>query len=101
MIAVEIKKFVVIVLVGSIVSLVPLQALAQVEPRITYDEWCAHLSELYSRLESTPQTNELFLLLSTVVVIIGEPVAELTLSTTALWITILLIMSGPRPKIRP
>jgi len=44
---VGIKKFVVILLVVSIVSLVPLQALAQVEPRITYDEWCAHLAELH------------------------------------------------------
>ena len=56
----EIKKFVAIVLVVSIVSLVPLQALAQVEPRITYGEWCAQLDELYQERAVAPRTTDIF-----------------------------------------
>ena len=52
MIAVEIKKFVAIVLVLSISLLIPLQALAQIEPQITYGEWCAHLAELHAEREA-------------------------------------------------
>ena len=52
MIAVEIKKFVVIVLAVSISLLIPLQALAQIEPQITYGEWCAHLAELHAEREA-------------------------------------------------
>ncbi len=49
MVTIAIKKFVAIVLVVSIVSLVPLQILAQIEPQITYGEWCAHLAELHAQ----------------------------------------------------
>ena len=48
----EIKKFVAIVLVVSISLLIPLQALAQIEPQITYGEWCAHLGELHTELHA-------------------------------------------------
>ena len=85
-----IKKFVAIVLVVSIGSLVPLQALAQIEPRITYDEWCSHLSELYSRPESTPQPWYAQFWPSMVVVFIGG----LFLATEQALITATLLIIG-------
>ena len=54
-----IRKFVAVVLVVSIVSLVPLQALAQVESRITYGEWCAHLDELHAELHAQQEARVL------------------------------------------
>ena len=102
-----IKKFVAIVLVVSIVSLVPLQALAQIEPQITYDEWCSHLSELHSRLESAPHTYELFFWLSVAAALIGGTVTELAPSMTAYLITaggllgtLVFLLNDPRYKIR-
>jgi len=47
-----IKKSVATVVLFAVVLIVPLQTLAQIEPRITYEEWCDHLDQLHRELEA-------------------------------------------------
>ena len=49
------KKLVAIGLLVAVVLVVPLQTLAQIEPRITYEEWCQYLGELYAELREARQ----------------------------------------------
>jgi len=52
---VRFKKLVTIGLLSAVVPFVPLQTLSQIEPRITYEEWCEHLDSLYAEIEDVKE----------------------------------------------
>jgi hypothetical protein len=49
---VKIKRFVSAILLFVLVVIVPLETLSQLEPEVTYGDWCRHLAELHAEREA-------------------------------------------------
>jgi len=52
---VKVKRFVSTILLFALVMMVPLEVLSQLEPEVTYGDWCRHLAELYAEQEAAEQ----------------------------------------------
>jgi hypothetical protein len=51
-IVVKIKRFVSTILLFVLVVMLPLETLSQLEPEVTYGDWCTHLAELHAEREA-------------------------------------------------
>jgi len=49
---VKVKRFVSTILLFALVVIVPLETLSQLEPEVTYRDWCGHLAELHAEREA-------------------------------------------------
>jgi hypothetical protein len=54
---VKVKRFVSTVLLFTLVMIVPLETLSQLEPEVTYRDWCGHLAELHAEREARATVN--------------------------------------------